>query len=77
MAIFLEAPVTTIAFCWRLARRDGVTLGFTTHDCDLVIDGLTYAAAPGMLPSAIRLSDGLDAGSMDVSGALTSDAITE
>ncbi|RED16037.1 DUF2163 domain-containing protein [Parasphingopyxis lamellibrachiae] len=77
MAAFLDAPITTIAFCWRLARRDGVALGFTTHDRDLVIGGLTYQATPGMLPSAVRLGDGLDASSMDVSGALTSDAITE
>ncbi len=77
MITFLSLPVTTIAFCWRLSRRDGVTLGFTTHDRDLVIDGLTYSAAPGMLPSAVRLSGGLDADSMDVSGALTSEAITE
>lgn len=77
MTDFLSLPVTTIAFCWRLARRDGVALGFTTHDRDLTIGGLTYRAMPGMLPSAVRLSDGLDASSMDVSGALTSDAITE
>lgn len=77
MTDFLSLPVTTIAFCWRLARRDGVTIGFTTHDRDLQIDGLVYKAAPGMLPSAVKLSGGLDADSMDVTGALTSDAITE
>ncbi len=77
MAAFLARPVTTIAFCWRLARRDGVTLGFTTHDRDLAIAGLIYRAAPGMLPSAVELSDGLTTDSMDVRGALTSDAITE
>ena len=77
MTDFLHAPVTTLAFCWRLRRRDGVALGFTTHDRDLVIDGLTYSAAPGMLPSAIAWSDGLEADSMDLSGALTNDAITE
>ncbi|QLC23661.1 DUF2163 domain-containing protein [Parasphingopyxis algicola] len=76
MADFLAEPVTSIAFCWRLARRDGVTIGFTTHDRDLLVAGLAYRAAPGMLPSAVRLTDGLDADSMDVSGALTSDAIT-
>lgn len=75
--LFLLLPVTTIAFCWRLQRRDGVTLGFTTHDRDLVIAGLVYRAAPGMLPSAVTLIDGFDAGTMDVSGALTSAAISE
>ena len=74
---FFARDLTTIAFCWRVARRDGVVIGLTSHDRDLVIDGLVYRAAPGMLPSAIEASDGLDAEAMDVAGALTSDAITE
>jgi uncharacterized phage protein (TIGR02218 family) len=73
----LDADLTTIAFCWRLERRDGVALGFTTHDRDLIIGHLRYRAAPGMLPSAVSLSDGFDPDSLDVSGALTSDAISE
>jgi uncharacterized phage protein (TIGR02218 family) len=62
--------------CWRLERRDGVALGFTTHDRDLVIGGLVYRAAPGMLPSAVSVSDGFDQDNVDVKGALTSDAIS-
>lgn len=72
---FIERDLATIALCWRLERRDGVALGFTTHDRDLVIGGLAYRAAPGMLPSSITLSDGFDAETLDVAGALTSDAI--
>jgi uncharacterized phage protein (TIGR02218 family) len=75
MTAFIDHLLTTIAFCWRLERRDGVALGFTTHDRDLVIDGLVYRAAPGMVPSAVSIGDGFDAGTLDVSGALTSDAI--
>jgi uncharacterized phage protein (TIGR02218 family) len=76
MPDFLERDLATIALCWRLERRDGVTLGFTTHDRDLPIQGLLYRAAPGMLPSAIGVSDGFDADSVDIKGALTSDAIS-
>jgi uncharacterized phage protein (TIGR02218 family) len=72
---FIDRDLATIALCWRLERRDGVALGFTGHDRDLEIGGLRYRAAPGMLPSAIGLSDGFDAGTLDVKGALTSDAI--
>jgi uncharacterized phage protein (TIGR02218 family) len=75
MPDFLERDLATIALCWRLERGDGVTLGFTTHDRDLTISGLVYRAAPGMLPSAISVSDGLDADSVDIKGALTSAAI--
>ena len=76
MAAFLQPELTTVAFCWRVERRDGVAIGFTTHDRDLVIGGLTHRATPGMLPSAITLTDGFDAGMLDISGALTSDAIS-
>ncbi|MGQ0660219.1 DUF2163 domain-containing protein [Sphingosinicella sp.] len=76
MVAFLAKPLVTIALCWRLERRDGVALGFTTHDRDLAIGGLVYRAAPGMLPSSITRSDGFDLDTLDVEGALTSDAIT-
>jgi uncharacterized phage protein (TIGR02218 family) len=74
-AAFIDRDLATIALCWRLERRDGVALGFTGHDRDLEIGGLLYRAAPGMLPSAIGLSDGFDPGTLDVKGALTSAAI--
>lgn len=73
----IDAELATIAFCWRLERRDGVTLGLTTHDRDLAIGELVYRAAPGMLPSAIALSDGFDSAGLEVAGALTSGAISE
>lgn len=73
----VEKELCAIAFCWKVQRRDGVCLGFTSHDRDLTIDELGYRAAPGMLPSAITLSDGFDADTLDIAGALTSDAITE
>lgn len=75
MSGWLEGDLTTIALCWRLDRRDGVALGFTSHDRSLVIGGLLYSPAPGMLPSAVSLSDGFEVDTLDVSGALTSDAI--
>lgn len=74
---FLEGELTTIALCWRVERRDGVAIGLTAHDRDLEIGGLVYRAAPGMTPSAVVRGAGLDADSMDVTGALTSQAISE
>jgi uncharacterized phage protein (TIGR02218 family) len=77
MPAIVERDLTTLAFCWRVQRRDGICLGFTSHDRDLEIDGLVYRAAPGMLPSAISVSDGFEPSTLDVSGALTSEAISE
>ena len=74
---WLQTQLATIALCWRVERRDGVTIGLTAHDRDLVIDGLVYRAAPGMTPSAVTRSASLDADSMDVTGALTHSAISE
>ncbi|RDE04813.1 DUF2163 domain-containing protein [Sphingomonas aracearum] len=67
----------TTALCWRIARGDGVTIGLTSHDRDLEVGGLLYRASPGMTPSAVKRSDGLEADTMDVSGALSSAAIGE
>lgn len=77
MTDWFKADLTALAFCWRIERLDGVVLGFTSHDRDVVLDGLVYRAAPGMVPSAIERRDDLDADSMDLAGALTSSLITE
>lgn len=66
-----------VALCWRVERSDGVAIGLTTHDRDLTLDGLVHRAAPGMTPSAIERSAGLEADTMDIGGALTSAAIGE
>lgn len=74
---WFEDDLTTLAFCWRLDRRDGVTIGLTSHDRDLWFRDLLHRAAPGMVPSAIEVSRTLDQGSVELDGALTSDAISE
>ncbi|MBV8971632.1 MAG: DUF2163 domain-containing protein [Sphingomonadaceae bacterium] len=73
----LAPEVTTIALCWRVARTDGVTLGFTSHDQAITVAGLRYEAAPGMTPSAISAGLGLDVATMEFTGALSAGAITE
>jgi uncharacterized phage protein (TIGR02218 family) len=72
---WLEGPLTCAAYGWRLERRDGVTLGFTSHDHDVEIDGILLRASPGMMPSSISETLGLDVDGLDVRGALTADAI--
>ena len=69
--------LTPIALTWRVERRDGVAIGLTSHDSDLVIDGFDYRAAPGMTPSAVKRSGDLNADTMDVTGARTGAAISE
>lgn len=73
---WLTQPIVPLAWCWRIERRDGVQIGLTTHDRDLVIEGLTYSAAPGMRPAAIRQMEGLGGDRMDIDGALTTHALS-
>ena len=73
---WLSASVVPLAWCWRIERRDGVTLGLTTHDVPLVIDGLIYRPEPGIRPSAIRQKQGLGDDSVDIDGAITSGTLT-
>ncbi len=77
MTDWYAAPLTALAFLWRLERGDGVAIGFTSHDRDLVRSGFRYRAAPGLVPSAIERTDGLEIDSVDLGGALTSDALTD
>ncbi|MBN9788638.1 hypothetical protein DMP17_08535 [Pseudonocardia sp. TMWB2A] len=77
IAAWLTAPIVPLAWAWKIARSDGMVLGFTSHDRDLVRGGMTYVATPGIAPSALSLSASLDADTMDIAGALTADAISE
>jgi uncharacterized phage protein (TIGR02218 family) len=77
VSAFLEPDLVTFALCWQVERRDGVALGFTAHDRDVVVEGFRYRSAPGIAPSAIEDGDVLAADALEVAGALTSSAISE
>lgn len=67
---------TNLCMCWRLDRVDGVTLGFTDHHEDLVIDGLTYQSQSGMVrATAVSGGSDLSVQNADVETVLDSDAI--
>ncbi len=72
---WLAGPLTSAAYGWRLERRDGVTMGFTSHDRNVEIGGLLYRASPGMEPTAISESLGLESGGLEISGAINHAAI--
>ncbi|MDZ4308364.1 DUF2163 domain-containing protein [Allopontixanthobacter sp.] len=74
--IFFAQELEGVATFWRIHRRDGVTLGFTSHNRDLWFGGILHRAAPGMVPSAIRRTADLSPDSTDVTGALGHDSIS-
>ena len=75
--VFFATELEGVATFWRIHRKDGVTLGFTSHDRDLTFGGVCHRAAPGMLPSAVRRTAGLDGDSAEMDGALAHDSIAE
>jgi len=75
LAAHLAGEVTTLATCWRLERADGWVRGFTDHDRELVVDGLTYVASTGFLPSAIKTGSDLSVDNLDVDGFLDDAAL--
>ncbi|MEM6856813.1 MAG: DUF2163 domain-containing protein [Pseudomonadota bacterium] len=77
MRVFFDRELDSVATFWRVFRRDGVALGFTSHDRDLVFSGLRHRAAPGMIPAAIRITSEISDDSAEVEGALSHDAISE
>lgn len=72
---WIAAELVTLAWCWRLSRRDGVTVGLTSHDRPLIREGLRYDPAPGMTPSRVEQDASLDPDTMDIKGAISSRAL--
>jgi len=72
----LDSGTTSLCWCWRVERSDGLVLGFTDHDRDLTFGGVTYRAGSGLSGSDLRQNVGLNVDNADISGALTSDALT-
>lgn len=77
MRVFFDRELDTAATFWRIFRRDGIAVGFTSHDRDLVFGGIRHRAAPGMVPAAIRMTSDLSEDSAGVEGALSHDSIRE
>lgn len=73
----LDSGVTTLARCWKLTRRDGIVQGFTDHDSNLVIDGVTYRAGTGFIASEATSRFDLTVDGSEIAGALADDALTE
>lgn len=73
----LDSGITTLAHCWKLARRDGVVQGFTDHDDDLLVDGVTYRAGTGFTSSEAASRFDLSVDGTEIAGALSDDALSE
>lgn len=73
----LDEGTTTLAWCWRVTRRDGAVFGFTNHDRDLAFDGTAFEAEAGLTPAELRGGTDLSVDAQDAEGVLSSGRITE
>lgn len=72
----LAGGATTLATCWRIARKDGGRLGFTDHDRPLAFAGDVYEPHSGADGAAIASSADLSVDNSEIEGALASDALS-
>src|ERR1051326_9200103 len=73
----LDSGVTTLARCWIVTRRDGVTMGFTDHDADLTVAGTLCHADTGLTASEATARLGLQVDGSEIAGALASGSLAE
>jgi uncharacterized phage protein (TIGR02218 family) len=76
-AAHVASGETTLSTCWRIARRDGVVLGFTDHDLTLSFAGLDYMPAHGLEGGEAAAKLGPSVDTAEVLGVLHAEAISE
>ncbi|HEY2069833.1 MAG TPA: DUF2163 domain-containing protein [Rhizomicrobium sp.] len=73
----LDSGATTLCWCWKLSRGDGVVQGFTDHDVTVSFDGADYTAASGFTATEVDSTLGLAVDNLAVLGALSDDTLNE
>lgn len=72
----VQKPVTHLVTCWRLVKRDGTVLGFTSHATDLIVSSVVYEADTGYTPSSVDSSNRFNVDNIEVEGFVTGPDIT-
>lgn len=73
----LDSGITTLSTCVKITRLDGVVIGITDHDVDLVIGGITYSSKAGHTPTGISGSSDLSVPNLDITGLFEAAGIQE
>jgi uncharacterized phage protein (TIGR02218 family) len=76
LAAHIATGVTTLCRCWRLTRSDGVVMGFTDHDRDVIFAAVTYEPESGLDASEDTSATGFAIGGLEVLGALSSERLS-
>lgn len=73
----VAAETSTFAVCWKSTRQDGLVFGFTSHDRNLEVDSVDYAAYSGQSPTRMQWSAAMNVDNMEVTGFLDALGVTE
>ncbi|MGL4320647.1 MAG: DUF2163 domain-containing protein [Paracoccaceae bacterium] len=73
----LETGCTTVCHLWHVIRQDGKEMGFTDHDRDIVVDGVTFRADTGLTAQALQQTTGFSVDNTEALGALSSLSISD
>jgi uncharacterized phage protein (TIGR02218 family) len=77
LSAVITSDLATLATCWKLTRGDGVVMGFTDHDKNLIHDSVTYEAGAGYTATAIATRGDYSVDDVELAGFLDSQEITE
>lgn len=77
LAARIAGGAAGLCHVWTLTRTDGTVLGFTDHDADLVLDGVTCRAASGWTAGAAETAVGLSPGLATAVGGFDDAGLTE
>jgi hypothetical protein len=77
LAARIESGAASLCHVWILTRMDGVRLGFTDHDRDLAVDGVTCRAASGWTAGAAETAAGFAPGMATAIGGFDDAGLSE
>lgn len=77
LASHLAGQTQMIATLWKIVRTDGAVFGFTDHDQDITVGGITYRSTGGYTSSAIVWSGDLSTSNQEVTAIFDSASITQ
>lgn len=66
LAAHVATRATSLATALKITRTDGQVYGFTSHDRDALISGVTYSANPGLDVSDIVIAANLAVGNLEL-----------
>lgn len=73
----LDSGVVTLATLWKVTRVDSTVIGFTDHDVDIVLSGVTYQSATGYTRTAIQSTSNFSVDNLELDGIIAAGAVTE